>query len=77
MAVPPEDAEAKAAQPATPAADEPAELLDELHRVLVDHELDRGTTRRTVVSRRRRRVLREAPGSMMSAATKGDPPGQR
>ena len=59
MSVPPDDAEPKPAEPAEPAQAEPVELLDEMNRVLFDHEMERGPTRRIVRPRRARRLLRE------------------
>jgi hypothetical protein len=42
-----------------PHTPEPVELQDELHRVLFDHEMERGTTiTRTRQPRRRGRILR-------------------
>jgi hypothetical protein len=59
MANAPDDTKPDPAKDTEPQASEPAELQDEMHRVLFDHEMERGmTTTRVKQPRRRGRVVR-------------------
>jgi hypothetical protein len=54
MSNPPEKTNSEPVKDTAPAATEPVELQDEMHRVLFDHEMERGMTITRIGQPRRR-----------------------